>query len=98
MKKLVLETTAPFQGLPELVADDEGLFEKEGLIIEWAGCYRRFRAAIPFFARPPGEFRHSPGDRPPGAGDSVIEAERIGGVARPAGFEPATPGLGILYN
>ena len=35
MKKLVLETTAPFQGLPELVADDEGLFEKEGLIIEW---------------------------------------------------------------
>jgi len=36
MKKLVLESTAPFQGLPELVADDEGLFEKEGLLIEWA--------------------------------------------------------------
>jgi NitT/TauT family transport system substrate-binding protein len=36
MKKLVLETTAPFQGLPELVAYDEGLFEKEGLVIEWA--------------------------------------------------------------
>jgi NitT/TauT family transport system substrate-binding protein len=35
-KKLVLETTAPFQGLPELVAYDEGLFEKEGLHIEWA--------------------------------------------------------------
>src|SRR3954463_10384048 len=35
MKKLVLETTAPFQGLPELVADKEGLFEKEGLQIEW---------------------------------------------------------------
>jgi NitT/TauT family transport system substrate-binding protein len=35
MKTLVLETTAPFQGLPELVADDEGLFEKEGLRIEW---------------------------------------------------------------
>jgi len=35
MKKLVLETTAPFQGLPELVADREGLFEKEGLQIEW---------------------------------------------------------------
>src|SRR3982075_2735585 len=35
MKKLVLETTAPFQGLPELVADQEGLFEKEGLQIEW---------------------------------------------------------------
>ena len=36
MKKLVLETTAPFQGLAELVAFDEGLFEKEGLDIEWA--------------------------------------------------------------
>ena len=36
MKKLILETTAPFQGLPELVAYDEGLFEKEGLIVEWA--------------------------------------------------------------
>jgi NitT/TauT family transport system substrate-binding protein len=36
MKKLVLETTAPFQGLPELVGFDEGLFEKEGLSIEWA--------------------------------------------------------------
>ncbi|HLQ94726.1 MAG TPA: hypothetical protein VK148_32310 [Xanthobacteraceae bacterium] len=36
MKKLVLETTAPFQGLPELVAHEEGLFEKEGIKIEWA--------------------------------------------------------------
>ena len=36
MKKLILETTAPFQGLPELVAYDEGLFAKEGLDIEWA--------------------------------------------------------------
>jgi NitT/TauT family transport system substrate-binding protein len=36
MKKLVLETTAPFQGLPELVAYDEGLFEKESLLVEWA--------------------------------------------------------------
>jgi NitT/TauT family transport system substrate-binding protein len=36
MKKLVLETTAPFQGLPELVAYHEGLFEKEGLVVEWA--------------------------------------------------------------
>jgi NitT/TauT family transport system substrate-binding protein len=35
MKTLVLETTAPFQGLPELVAYDEGLFQKEGLKIEW---------------------------------------------------------------
>jgi NitT/TauT family transport system substrate-binding protein len=36
MMKLVLETTAPFQGLPELVAYDEGLFEKEGIAVEWA--------------------------------------------------------------
>jgi NitT/TauT family transport system substrate-binding protein len=36
MKKLVLETTAPFQGLPELVAYDEGLFAKEGITVEWA--------------------------------------------------------------
>jgi NitT/TauT family transport system substrate-binding protein len=36
MKKLVLETTSPFQGLPELVAYDEGLFAKEGLTVEWA--------------------------------------------------------------
>ena len=35
MKKLVLENTSPFQGLAELVAYDEGLFEKEGLIIDW---------------------------------------------------------------
>src|SRR6202165_2032253 len=34
--KLVLETTAPFQGLAELVAYDEGLFEKEGIVVEWA--------------------------------------------------------------
>jgi NitT/TauT family transport system substrate-binding protein len=36
MRKLVLETTAPFQGLPELVACNEGLFAKEGIEIEWA--------------------------------------------------------------
>ena len=35
MKTLTLETTAPFQGLAELVAYDEGLFEKEGLTIKW---------------------------------------------------------------
>ena len=37
MKKLVLEATAPFQGLPELVAYDEGLFEAEGLDVHWGG-------------------------------------------------------------
>src|SRR5215467_14429680 len=36
MQKIIrLETTAPFQGLAELVAYDEGLFEKEGITIEW---------------------------------------------------------------
>src|SRR5436853_7308504 len=40
MKTLVLESTAPFQGLPELVAYDEGLFEKEGLQIEWADRHK----------------------------------------------------------
>jgi NitT/TauT family transport system substrate-binding protein len=36
MKKLVLETTAPFQGLPELVAFDEGFFKDEGIEVSWA--------------------------------------------------------------
>jgi NitT/TauT family transport system substrate-binding protein len=36
MKKLVLESTAPFQGLPEIVAFEEGLFAKEGLEVSWA--------------------------------------------------------------
>ena len=36
MRKLVLESTAPFQGLPELVAYEEGLFAKEGLEVTWA--------------------------------------------------------------
>ena len=35
MKKLVLETTAPFQGLPELVAFDEGLFAAEGIEVSF---------------------------------------------------------------
>ena len=43
MKTLVLETTSPFQGLPELVAYDEGLFAKEGVNVEWAN---RDEAAI----------------------------------------------------
>src|SRR5258707_2992058 len=35
-KTLVLETTSPFQGLPELVAFDEGLFAREGIDVRWA--------------------------------------------------------------
>lgn len=34
-KTLKLESTAPFQGLPELVAYDEGLFAAEGLDVEF---------------------------------------------------------------
>jgi NitT/TauT family transport system substrate-binding protein len=36
MKTLTLETTAPFQGLAELVAYKEGLFVKEGIEVKWA--------------------------------------------------------------
>ena len=50
MKKIILETTAPFQGLPELVAYDEGLFEKEGLIVEWVdreeGVDKKLQAGV----------------------------------------------------
>ena len=35
MRTLRLETTAPFQGLPELVAYDEGLFAEQGLDVEF---------------------------------------------------------------
>jgi NitT/TauT family transport system substrate-binding protein len=35
MKTLIVEHTAPFQALPELVADAEGLFAREGLNIQW---------------------------------------------------------------
>ena len=34
-KRLLLESTAPFQGLPELVAHNEGLFAAEGLDVEF---------------------------------------------------------------
>ncbi len=34
-KRLTLESTAPFQGLPELVAHNEGLFAAEGLEVEF---------------------------------------------------------------
>ena len=39
-RKLTLESTKPFQGLPELVAHDEGLFAAEGLEIEWVDHLR----------------------------------------------------------
>jgi len=35
MRTIILESTAPFQGLPELVAYDEGVFAREGLAVEW---------------------------------------------------------------
>ncbi|MCY4550966.1 MAG: hypothetical protein OXC28_21610 [Defluviicoccus sp.] len=50
MQTLVLENTAPFQGLCELVADDEGLFAEQGLRIEWvdreSGLDRRTHVGI----------------------------------------------------
>ena len=50
MQTLVLENTAPFQGLCELVADAEGLFAEQGLRIEWvdreAGVDRRTHVGI----------------------------------------------------
>ena len=50
MITLKLENTAPFQGLAELVADKEGLFEKEGIRIEWvdrdAGVKKEVRTDI----------------------------------------------------
>jgi NitT/TauT family transport system substrate-binding protein len=50
MKTLMLETTAPFQGLPELVAYDEGLFAGEGLEIQWVdrehGVEKKLRTDI----------------------------------------------------
>ena len=60
MRKLVLENTAPFQGLAELVADEEGLFEREGLLVEWAdrdkGLSPQLRTEI---TRPDGLDPHS---------------------------------------
>ena len=38
MKTLIIEHTAPFQGLPELVADAEGLFAREDLQIAWVNA------------------------------------------------------------
>jgi NitT/TauT family transport system substrate-binding protein len=35
MKKLILESTAPFQGLPELVAYHEGLFTEQGIEVSF---------------------------------------------------------------
>jgi len=32
----VLETTAPFQGLPELVFYDEGFFAQDGIAVDWS--------------------------------------------------------------
>jgi NitT/TauT family transport system substrate-binding protein len=50
MKTLVVEHTAPFQALPELVADAEGLFAREGIKIEWVntneGADRKARTDV----------------------------------------------------
>jgi NitT/TauT family transport system substrate-binding protein len=54
MKKMRLETTSPFQGLAELVADDEGLFAEEGIEIEWVKRANSPRKADPKITTPDG--------------------------------------------
>lgn len=54
MKKMRLETTSPFQGLAELVADDEGLFAEEGIEIEWVKRANTAREVDPRITTPDG--------------------------------------------
>lgn len=54
MKTLRLETTAPFQGLAELVADAEGLFAEEGIAIEWVKRGNTAREIDPRITTPDG--------------------------------------------
>ena len=54
MKKMRLETTSPFQGLAELVADDEGLFAEEGIEIEWVKRANTERKVDPKITTPDG--------------------------------------------
>ena len=54
MKKMRLETTSPFQGLAELVADDEGLFAEEGIEIEWVKRANAPRKVDPKITTPDG--------------------------------------------
>jgi NitT/TauT family transport system substrate-binding protein len=54
MKKMRLETTSPFQGLAELVADDEGLFAEEGIEIEWVKRANSPRQVDPKITTPDG--------------------------------------------
>ena len=46
MKTLNLETTAPFQGLAELVAYKDGLFKKENLHINWVAMNEDKKAIV----------------------------------------------------
>ena len=54
MTKMRLETTSPFQGLAELVADDEGLFAEEGIEIEWVKRANTPREVDPKITTPDG--------------------------------------------
>ena len=54
MKQLRLETTSPFQGLAELVADDEGLFAAEGVEVEWVKRANSPREVEPRITTPDG--------------------------------------------
>ena len=54
MKQIRLETTSPFQGLAELVADDEGLFAAEGVEVEWVKRANSPREVEPRITTPDG--------------------------------------------
>ncbi|MEC7488532.1 MAG: ABC transporter substrate-binding protein [Pseudomonadota bacterium] len=54
MKQIRLETTSPFQGLAELVADDEGLFAAEGVEVEWVERANSPREVEPRITTPDG--------------------------------------------
>ena len=55
MKTLNLETTAPFQGLAELVAYNEGLFEEEDLQINWVDREKGVKKEVRTDIRNPAE-------------------------------------------
>ena len=96
MKTLVFEHTAPFQALPELVADAEGLFAREGLKIEWAntnvGVDRNARTDVYDPARP----RSLPQPRPAArAGQGRhVQRLRMGQLLPRAGHQRQSRQLG----
>ena len=80
---LKLESTAPFQGLPELVAYNEGLFAAEGLDIEFVKRGENSPTAT-----------YSPGRKDRWASSHFVVAEiREGGCPGPRGLVTRNPPL-----